>query len=871
VSEPPDPYLGKEISGHIEIRQLAGIGAMGRVYRAFQRGIERDVAVKVLHRELSANPQLVARFHREAKVASRLSHPNVVQVHLAGQLADGALYIAMEYLDGMSLQSALAAAGGYMPLPRALHIALQICDAAGEAHALGVVHRDLKPENVMLVRRGEDADYVKVLDFGIARLNWGDQSMATAAGLIFGTARYISPEGAQGETVGPAGDVYAVATLLYQMLAGRTPFEGDQAVALLVQQIHDFPPPLKSIPRAANVPDEIAAVVMRNLSKRAGDRAPEARVLGRMLVDAAKASGLSPEELVPRSALLGSKPGSMQLPPVQRTKQIDLPADVAARLTPGSAAPLVQGTVRLAATAPPGSGAAGPSAQGARAPIDLSARPPSAATTKWTPPPDLQSRLGPKPVGEPPVPRKRVDSNVERTMDDADAHPARPFPPTPPPAPAQGETSAPPRAVVKTEFGEPAYAVPGVAPSVTPGPPGLAGGVAAASAPAPAVGPPASALFGPAFGPAPAPGHGLAPTPTPPPAPGFAPSGAAALGSSPTPPPVPDAVRTSSPSAPGLRASAPSAPGLASKPASGVETTLSDEESALSPRRARSRAAVIIFLCFAVSVIATAAVLYRLGWLGPTTQANTLDAEVARADEAMRHKRWDAPPGDNVRELTDEGLARWPRDPRLLDIRERAADELVKEAVGRKFEGDPAQALKLARLANQLDPTDTTAQHLVEEYQQAEKPPPPDNPPTTTADAATPTNHPTAPRPPGPGPTQTPTAKVLIDANPGRPRVGQPVSFSARVTNAAGATPKVVEDVHFKLNGPGLTADTRLTPLADAPGTYRSSFTFFEAGRYELTFEARVDGVLIRTVRQVVAGDEPEAPGPRPSPSGKWL
>src|SRR5690349_12558425 len=216
--EAADPYLGQEISGHIEIRQLVGIGAMGRVYRAFQRGIDRDVAVKILHRELSANAQLVSRFTREAKVASRLSHPNVVQVLLAGQLPDRALYMVMEYLDGLSLQSALAAVGGAMPMSRALHIGLQLCEAAGEAHAQGIVHRDLKPENVMLVRRGVDEDFVKVLDFGIARINWGEQSVATQAGLIFGTARYISPEGAQGNAVGPASDVYSIATLFYQML-----------------------------------------------------------------------------------------------------------------------------------------------------------------------------------------------------------------------------------------------------------------------------------------------------------------------------------------------------------------------------------------------------------------------------------------------------------------------------------------------------------------------------------------------------------------------------------------------------------------------------------------------------------------------------
>src|SRR5208282_4756420 len=209
-----DPYVGREILGHIEIRQLVGIGAMGRVYRAFQKGIDRDVAVKILHRELSANQTLVARFHREAKVASRLAHPNVVHVLLAGQLPDGAMYIVMEYLDGMSLQSALGAAGGALPLPRALHIALQLCDAAGEGHAQGIVHRDLKPENVMLVHRADDPDFVKVLDFGIARLDWDEPSMTTVAGLIFGTARYISPEGAQGERVGSQGDVYSIATMI---------------------------------------------------------------------------------------------------------------------------------------------------------------------------------------------------------------------------------------------------------------------------------------------------------------------------------------------------------------------------------------------------------------------------------------------------------------------------------------------------------------------------------------------------------------------------------------------------------------------------------------------------------------------------------
>jgi tRNA A-37 threonylcarbamoyl transferase component Bud32 len=295
-----DPYVGREVLGHIEIRQLVGLGATGRVYRAFQRGIDRDVAVKILHRELSMNEAVVGRFRREAKVASRLAHPNVVQVLLVGELPDGATYIVMEYLAGLSLQSALAAAGGAIPLPRALNVVLQICEAAGEAHARGVVHRDLKPDNVMLVQVAEDRDFVKVLDFGIARINWGEPSMTTAPGLIFGTPRYISPEGAKGERVGPPSDVYSIATILYQMLAGRTPFEAKSAADLLDQRIRDEPPPIHRIARAAYVPVRVTDLVMRNLSRVAADRAQDARAFARALIEAASLSGLGTRDVLAR-------------------------------------------------------------------------------------------------------------------------------------------------------------------------------------------------------------------------------------------------------------------------------------------------------------------------------------------------------------------------------------------------------------------------------------------------------------------------------------------------------------------------------------------------------------------------------------------
>ncbi len=287
-----DPYIGSVVLGDIEILSVAGTGAMGRVYRAHQRGIDRDVAVKILHRELSGNKQLVARFHREAKIASKLQHPHVVEVYLAGQLPDGALYIVMEYLDGLSLSAALGASGGKLTVERTMSIALQVCDAVGEGHARGIVHRDLKPENVMLVRRADVPDWAKVLDFGIARVNIGEQSMETAAGLIFGTARYISPEGAQGATVGPPADVYALATMVYQMLAGRTPFDAEP-LGLLVKHIHETPPPLKSLPGTEDVPEPLARAVMDNLAKDPSRRAPTGRAFGNLLASAAKEANVS--------------------------------------------------------------------------------------------------------------------------------------------------------------------------------------------------------------------------------------------------------------------------------------------------------------------------------------------------------------------------------------------------------------------------------------------------------------------------------------------------------------------------------------------------------------------------------------------------
>jgi serine/threonine-protein kinase len=339
-----DPLVGVELPGQIRIERLIGVGAAGRVYRGFQGGVERPVAVKVLHAELSTDATVVARFHREARVASMLAHPHVVEVIVTGLLpaggpGAGALYIVMEHIDGISLRSALAAAGGAIQLPRALRIVLQLCDAVGEAHGRGVVHRDLKPENVMLVRKGADSDFVKVLDFGMARMPAGSGPVLTKAGLIFGTARYISPEGAAGQPVGPAGDVYAITTILYQALAGRTPFEGESAVEVLARQINEAPAPLRSHGRASYVPEPIADVIAANLAKRPEDRHSDARALARALLDAARSAGLSPEALVARSPLLGEPAHEPAFVSAEPTRQLEFGANLPRRVSATSQDP----------------------------------------------------------------------------------------------------------------------------------------------------------------------------------------------------------------------------------------------------------------------------------------------------------------------------------------------------------------------------------------------------------------------------------------------------------------------------------------------------------------------------------------------------
>jgi len=270
----PDPLIGAFVGERFLVKRKLGEGGMGVVYEAEQTAIDRKVALKVLHPHLT-DESLYARFRNEAAAASRLGHPNTITVFDFGKTETGSLYIAMEFIEGASLDDEIRRCGA-LEWRRAARIAAQICGSLANAHENGIVHRDLKPENVMLLARGKEKDIVKVLDFGIAKImedDGKDQRQAlTKTGMVFGTPQYMSPEQIRGEKVDARSDIYSTGVIIYQMLTGSLPFNSETPMGLLTKHLMDPPPPFAQISPASQVPADFERLVMQSLAKTAGER-----------------------------------------------------------------------------------------------------------------------------------------------------------------------------------------------------------------------------------------------------------------------------------------------------------------------------------------------------------------------------------------------------------------------------------------------------------------------------------------------------------------------------------------------------------------------------------------------------------------------
>jgi eukaryotic-like serine/threonine-protein kinase len=317
----PDQIIGQTVGNYL-VTQKVGEGGMGSVYLAEHPTIGKRVALKVLHAEFSSNPEVAERFFTEAKAVNAIGHPNIVDIVDYGVLQTGPggrdrlVYFIMEYLHGITLSQAIQTQS---PLPpeRALTIALQVADALAASHKTNIVHRDLKPDNIILISRGREQDFVKLLDFGIAKLTGTDglSSHKTRTGLVLGTPAYMSPEQCEGRAnVDHRTDIYALGVVLYEMLVGRVPFIGEGYGEILVQHLTQQPVPPSQYRMMS---PHIEVVVLKALEKRPEMRYPTMDEFMRAMSDPVGyveahggLAGFMAKELMPSSS---------PLPPVRLT------------------------------------------------------------------------------------------------------------------------------------------------------------------------------------------------------------------------------------------------------------------------------------------------------------------------------------------------------------------------------------------------------------------------------------------------------------------------------------------------------------------------------------------------------------------------
>jgi serine/threonine-protein kinase len=352
MARPADEeMIGRTIAGKFHVEKFLGGGAMGAVYKAYQKSIQKHVAIKVLHKEFVVEASFVSRFEREAKAASLLDHVNLMRVIDYGREPDGVCYIAMELLEGRSLFQVLKE-DGRLANERMAGLIRQTLAGLAVAHEQGIIHRDLKPENIIVLEKFDDdgkrAEIVKVCDFGMAKMVSPDAEVPsseaplsseklTSHGVVVGTPDYMSPEQGRGERLDARSDLYAVGVILYQMLAGRLPFSAETPIATLLRHVIDEPEPPSEID--PDVHPGLESICLRALAKRRDDRFQTAREMRQEIRTVIEGRGVGlPSALPPPRLTLGSLPEdsigrlSLRAPGVPRS--IDLGGPVSGMNTP---------------------------------------------------------------------------------------------------------------------------------------------------------------------------------------------------------------------------------------------------------------------------------------------------------------------------------------------------------------------------------------------------------------------------------------------------------------------------------------------------------------------------------------------------------